>query len=80
MKRIVLALIVSVTLTACSNTPKPDGFCSTSVNGQCLQEWRGGQKVSVGAVDTRYSGLVPDSGGFTGSVTITTFDYPKGIK
>lgn len=80
MKRIVLSLIVSVTLSACSSGPKPDGFCSTSVNGQCLQEWRGGQKVSVGGVDTRYAGLIQEGAGFTGSVNITTYDYPEGLK
>lgn len=62
MKRLLSVLFAVVSLSGCSNDPRPDGWCALSTEGICVLRWKGGVKVPAGEVDMRYSGVVCGQG------------------
>ena len=62
MKRLLSVLFAVVSLSGCSNDPRPDGWCALSTEGICVLRWKGGVKVPAGEVDMRYNGIVCSAG------------------
>nr|WP_179185756.1 membrane lipoprotein lipid attachment site-containing protein [Klebsiella pneumoniae] len=70
MKKIFASIVLVLTLSGCSNSPKPNGTCALSSHGVCLLTWVDGEQVPSGEIDLRYGGLQKNGKEISGTVNV----------
>ncbi|QEG11922.1 PDDEXK-like family protein [Klebsiella phage vB_KpnS_Domnhall] len=71
MKTLLVAIVAVITLSGCTSSPSPDGWCATSTHGICVAKWKNGVVVPAGEVDVRFAGLEKNGNEISGTVTTT---------
>lgn len=71
MKTLLVAIVAVITLSGCTSSPRPNGWCATSTHGICVAKWESGVVVPAGEVDVRFSGLEMSGKEIHGTVTTT---------
>lgn len=68
-----LVLLTVLFISACSNEPKPDGFCALNTHGICVLKYKNGEPVPSGEIDVRFNKL-----GGSGNIMDKTNTYVNG--